>query len=293
MAKNYITIGTFDGVHLGHKHLLYVLKDLARLNKMNSLTLAFALPPKVLLSSASDMAVLTLPDEKFARLNSLGIGKIEELNFNKIKNITCQDFFDVLLKKYDMGGLLVGPDFAFGKDRAGHLDFLRKACLQNNISFTQANFVETDDGHKISSSLIRKNIKEGNLSAVNTMLGYEYEISGPVVKGRQLGRQLGFATANLDVDPLKILPFGIFAARVKLGRENFKAVCNIGLRPTVETHGKPLTEVHILDFDRDIYGRNLTVNLAAKIRGEQKFNTLGELTQQINKDAAAARKLLS
>lgn len=291
MGKNFITIGTFDGVHLGHRHLMYVLRDLAACNGMESLILAFKYPPRVMMSDNKNMSVITLPEEKFKLLSDLNSGRVEELDFTQVRNISCGDFFDILLNKYNMGGLLVGKDFAFGKDRSGHLDFLRKACLANNILYMQADFVETN-GHKISSSLIRKTIKDGDIDAVNNMLGRRLRISGKVVKGRQLGRTIGFPTANIEVDPLKILPRGVFAAEVILGKEVLKGVCNIGCRPTVEKNGLPLTEVHILDFDRDIYGKTLTINIAAKIRDEIKFEGLGDLVQQINKDAICAYKIL-
>jgi FAD synthase len=185
----------------------------------------------------------------------------------------------------------VGKDFAMGKDRLGNGEFLRKACAEAGVIFEQADFVQTA-GHKVSSSSIRKALNEGNIDAVTEMLGRRYYICGKVVKGRQLGRKMGFPTANIKTDPHKILPRGIYAVEVFLGKETFKGVCNIGSRPTVELHGLPSTEVHILDFDRNIYGRNLGVNFAAKIRDEIKFDTLGELVQQINKDTICAYKIL-
>ena len=289
MRKNFIAIGSFDGVHLGHRHLFAMLKDFAVLNQMRPMLLVFAVAPKVFADKSH--GVLTTAAEKKALLKKTGIEQIKFLDFAKIRNFTREEFFDILLRKYKMGGILCGKDFAFGKDRGGKSNFLKRACKQNGIVFECADFLEAD-GEKISSSLIRKALKAGDIESVNNMLGKEYEVSGKIVKGRQLGRKIGFPTANVDFDGLKILPKGVYAVRVLLGKESFIGVCNIGCRPTVEKGGLPTCEVHILNFDRNIYGRYLTVRFVAKIRAEKHFSTLGELTQQINKDSILAYKLL-
>ena len=289
MHKNFIAIGSFDGVHLGHKHLFEMLKNFAVLNKMRPMLLVFGISPKVFVDKSH--GVLTTAAEKKALLKKTGIDHIKFLDFSKVRNFTREEFFDILLKKYKMGGILCGKDFAFGKDRGGKSNFLKKACKENGIIFECADFLETD-GEKISSSLIRKALKAGDVESVNGMLGAEYEVSGKIVKGRQLGRKIGFPTANVDFDKLKILPKGVYAVRVLLGKENFVGVCNIGCRPTVEKKGLPTCEVHILDFNRNIYGRYLTVRFVAKMRAEKHFSTLGELTQQINRDSILAYKLL-
>lgn len=291
MRKNFITIGSFDGIHTGHMHLLGELKTLAEENDMQPLILAFGLPPRVAASEGRHMTVITLPKEKLNLLKSLEIGPVKELKFEKVRDIDRQDFFDILLKKYNMGGLIVGKDFAMGKDRLGNLDFLRKACAKSGVIYAQAEFVQME-GHKISSTTIRKALHDGNIEAVTKMLGRMYQLSGKIIKGKQLGRKIGFPTANMDVDEHKILPLGIYAVEVFLGKEKLKGVASIGFRPTVEKNGLPLTEVYILDFDRDIYGKILTINFVAKIRDEIKFDTLGELTQQINRDAICAYRIL-
>ena len=289
MLKNFIAIGSFDGVHLGHKHLFKMLKDFADLHRMRPMLLVFAVPPKVFMDKSH--GVLTTAAEKKALLKKTGIGQVKFLDFAKVRNFSREEFFDILRKKYKMGGILCGKDFAFGKDRGGKNGFLKKACSQNGIIFECADFLE-NSGEKISSSLIRKALKAGDIESVNAMCGNVYEVSGKVVKGRQLGRKIGFPTANVNFDGLKILPKGVYAVRVLLGAETFTGVCNIGCRPTVEKDGLPTCEVHILDFDRNIYGRILTVQFIAKIRAEKHFDTLGELMCQINKDTILAYKLL-
>ncbi|MDR1683834.1 MAG: riboflavin biosynthesis protein RibF [Elusimicrobiota bacterium] len=289
MRKNFITIGAFDGVHLGHRRLIYALKDFAAQNKMNSAVLAFGYPPKVVMQGLPPQAVITTPAEKFELIRALGPAQIYKLDFNKLRDLSARDFFAALLKKYKMGGILVGPDFAFGKDRGGRLDFLKKACAANNIIYIASDFVQ-EGGRKISSSLIRAALRGGDIESVGKMLGRPYRLSGKIVKGRRLGRAIGFPTANMAVDGHKILPPGVFAVRVYLGKEVFKGVCNIGTRPTIDKNGAPSVETHILDFNRSIYGRVLKVDFLFKIRGEKKFSGLDELKIQIAKDARAARK---
>lgn len=292
MGKKFITIGTFDGVHLGHKFIFDVLKKLAAKNNLEPLILTFDFAPKLLKNNDTKNKVLTLPGEKLALIKQENC-EVKKLDFEKIKNLTCQEFFDILIKDYKMGGILTGEDFAFGKDRLGKKDFLAKACAENNIIYSCQNFVNNKEGHKISSSLIRKFLEQGEVSTASKMLGHFYTLKGLIVKGQQLGRQMGFATANLKIDTCKILPKGVFAVKVFLEGKEYKGVCNIGLRPTVEKNGQPLCEVHILNFNRDIYGKILKIALVAKIRGEKKFADLGELTQQINKDTASAVKILT
>ena len=289
MRKNFITIGSFDGVHLGHRHLFDTLKICAKQNNMKPLLIVFKVPPKVVLEPSH--GVLTTQDEKMALLKKTGIRNIEFVDFKKIRNLTKEKFFEVLLKKYNMGAILCGSDFAFGKDRGGKSAYLKKACKENGVIFECADFLE-NGGVKISSSLIRKALKSGDIEAVNGMMGSAYEVGGKIVKGRQMGRKIGFPTANIAFNPLKILPRGVYAVKAKLGRKEYMGVCNIGCRPTVEEGGLPSCEVHILNFDKDIYGMQMTAEFVAKIRSEKKFSTLGELTRQINKDSILAYKLL-
>jgi riboflavin kinase/FMN adenylyltransferase len=291
MRKNFITIGSFDGVHLGHNRLIATLKDLAAANNAKSIVFTFPFPPRVEMGGDKTMSVITSPEEKYKLLNALGVDKLVKLDFNLVRNYTREEFFNILVKDYKMGGILAGRDFAFGKDRGGRMDFLCKACKERDILYAREDFVE-EGGHKISSSLIRKAIKEGDIGAANIMLGRVYSLEGKIIKGRQLGRTIGFPTANLDIDPVKILPRGVYAVGVLLGEERFKGVCNIGIRPTVDSNALPSVEVHILDFDRNIYGRVLKIKFAAKIRDEAKFKSIDELKAQIDKDAKAAWKLV-
>ena len=291
--KNFITLGTFDGLHIGHRYLFGRLETLAVRYLQKPLALYFPLPPKTLLSTHPEMTVLSAPAEKKHLFKTVGLDA-QPLDFAQCRNQQPQDFFEnVLLQKYQMGGLIVGQDFAFGKDRRGDTDFLRRACEQHAIPFEVAGFYQFA-GQKVSSSLIRKTLAMGYIERVNEMLGRPYELTGTVVPGHKLGRKLGFPTANLDTGIFKILPLGVFAVKVRVGRRYYDGFCNIGFRPTVNTIHSclPLVEVNIFDFHQSIYGRKITIWFAGKLRDETKFNGLDALVAQLKKDRTEARALL-
>ncbi len=294
--KNFITIGTFDGVHLGHRKLFARLEQLAVLHQMTPLALYFPYPPKTLLSPQPAMTVLSTPPEK-KNLLTHGVGVSAcELDFQGYREYSPEQFFKkVLLGKYNCGGLLAGPDFAFGKNRAGTDDFLTQKCAQMGLPFEILPFYDAADGTKISSSLIRKTLAAGNVTAANTMLGRPYSIEGRVISGKKLGRKLGFPTANLDINFYKLLPLGVFAVKVRVGRRFYRGICNIGFRPTVNPIDSviPLTEVHILDFHQSIYGRRIEVFFCEKMRGEMKFDSLDALKFQLTQDKQSARQIIS
>lgn len=289
--KRFITIGTFDGVHPGHRVLFNRLEQLAAEYLMKPLALYFPYPPKTLLSSRPEMTVLSTPPEKKMLLKSAAV-PAEELNFMMYREYTPEYFFKkVLLQKYECGGILAGPDFAFGKSREGDGAWLQRKCRQLQIPCEILPFYNAPDGAKVSSSLIRKTLADGRVAEANVLLGRRYSLEGRVVRGHKLGRKLGFATANLDVNFYKLLPLGVFAVRVRVGRKYYRGICNIGFRPTVNSiHSViPLTEVHILDFKQSIYGRRIEVEFYDKMRGEVKFDGLDALKAQLERDKLAAR----
>ena len=208
--------------------------------------------------------------------------------------MSAEKFFkNILLNKYNMGGLLIGADFALGKNRQAGSEWLKERCVQEKIPFEIVRFYKTGT-QKISSSLIRKTLAGGDIERANLLLGRPYELTGKVVKGQQLGRQLGFPTANLDTGIYKVLPLGVFAVKVRVDKKFYDGFCNIGFRPTVNTiNGSlPLVEVHIFDFDADIYGKNITIWFAEKLRNETKFTSLPALVAQLKKDRRESNKVL-
>ncbi len=291
--KNLITIGTFDGVHRGHQHLFNLLETRAALHQAKPLVLYFPLPPKTLQSPHPEMTVLTLPEEKKKIFKSLGI-RAEVLDFARIRSLSPQQFFNRLINHFDCGGLLIGADFAFGKNREGSAVFLREACGQKNIPFEVAPFY-TQEQEKISSSLIRKLLAQGNMTRAHELLGRPYELSGRVITGHKLGRKLGYPTANLDTGIYKILPLGVFAVKVRVGTRMYDGFCNIGFRPTVNTLNTilPLVEVHIFNFQQSIYGRKITIWFYQKLRNEVKFEGLEALKAQLAQDKQQAHEILA
>lgn len=292
-TKHFITIGTFDGVHAGHQFLFNRLNVLAAHALQQPLVLYFPLPPKTLLAPHPEMTILSTPQEKKVLLQQASAAKTIALDFDKIHNQSPSDFFNELLTRYQMGGLLIGKDFAFGKDRQGSSDFLRTECLKRDLPFEVLDFLSCQE-QKISSSLIRKTLAAGDIAQANAFLGRPYEVSGTVIVGNKLGRTLGFPTANLDTGIYKILPLGVFAVKVLVEGKIYQGFCNIGFRPTVNTIQSPipLVEVHIFDFNQDIYGKQITVYFYEKLRDETKFNGLDALVSQLKKDRAEARRIL-
>lgn len=287
MPKTFITIGTFDGVHRGHKKLFTLLKHEAKKLGLSPLALVFQIPPKNILNNKLEQSVLIDLKQKKELLKEI---KTVYLDFNKIKNLSAESFFDLLIKKYKMGAIIVGKDFAFGKNRQGNISFLREKCKQNNIQLFVIDF-EEEGQSKISSSRLRAALKAGEISSFNKMLGRPFALEGKIIKGNQLGRKIGFPTANLDISGEQILPRGVFAVLVYLSGKKYKGICNIGVKPTVAINSLPTVETFIFDFDKDIYGKILRVEFLQKIRDEKRFSGLDELTEQINQDCATAQKM--
>lgn len=290
---NFLAIGTYDGIHLGHRKIISSAVREARSRGLRSRVVYFPVPPKFFFSGEAENCLITLPAERKKLILSLGADSAEALNFNSaLASMGAGDFFrQVVLRRFRAGGLCVGPDFAVGRGREGHLGFLKNACADAGIAFKSVAFARRG-GHKISSSLIRAHLRAGAVEEANICLGWDYSVTGPVVRGAGLGKKLGFPTANIGADPAKILPPGIFAARVKVDGESFNAVLNVGKRPTVDTLDcKMILEAHILDYSRMIYGKKIEVTFLKHLRPERKFHSKESLIQHIQADIAAARKL--
>ena len=288
-------MGTYDGVHLGHRKIIRASVREARRRGMKSRIVYFPFPPKFFFSGEERNCLITLTEEREKLISALRPDLVETLNFNSALGLMgAEDFFSrVILGRFKAGGLCVGPDFAVGKGREGHLDFLQKASAAAGIAFKAVSFARRG-GHKISSSLIRAHLRVGAVEEANHCLGWTYSVSGPVIKGARIGRKLGFPTANIGAHPAKILPPGIFAARVKAGKGTFNAVLNVGRRPTVEPPGgKMILEAHILDFSEMIYGKTLEIAFLKHIRPERKFHSRESLVRHIKEDIAAARRFFA
>ncbi len=284
------TIGFFDGVHLGHRFLLQRLKDEAKLLGKKSLVISFQNHPRSVISSDFHISLLTTNDEKIALLNEIGIDACVVLPFDKaMASLTAYEFLNkIILKKLGVHKLLVGYDHRFGRNREeGFEDYVR----YGNQLGIQIIPVEPFNGDRIhvSSSQIRKLLLSGQIEEANKMLSRPYQISGTVINGQQLGRKLGFPTANIKPTNNKLIPAnGVYVVKVALNEKKiYKGMLNIGYRPTVTEKKSVQIEVHLLDFSEQIYGHSIEILFLHKLRDEIKFNSTEDLVKQLEKDKQA------
>lgn len=289
--KVCLSIGVFDGVHLGHQQIIRQTVSDARQHDAYSLVVTFDKHPAAIIAPDKTPPQIFSRQQKLRAIESLGAEAMLEIPFDKnFSEKTGEVFIRELAR--DLGkifSICVGADFVFGHQRSGNVALLKK--LGAEIGFqVHGHAAVSLDGEKISSTRIREAIRLGDLDAASQMLGRPYAICGVVVVGDKLGRQLGFPTANLETNNLVFPPNGVYAASVAVDGKIFQAALNIGVRPTIAT-GKPelRVEAHLLNFDGDLYGRELEVEVGASLRAEKKFSSLAELKNQIAQDVAAVR----
>ena len=283
------TIGFFDGVHAGHQFLIDVLKKEAANRQQKSMVITFAAHPQTVLRPHIPMALITTLSEKLALLEATGIDYCVVLDFTKeMAQLSAQQFLqDVLSARYSVATLLVGYNHRFGHNRTDSFEQYATYGNLMNMAVVQAAQYNTANNTKINSSYIRQLLTEGKIEPANELLTRPYSFSGVVVEGQKLGRKIGFPTANLQLnDTSKLLPdFGVYAVRVIFEEKKYKGMMNIGYRPTVNSNPEARNiEVHLFNFNRDIYGQTLVVELLRKIREEKKFDSIEELTAQLEKD---------
>jgi riboflavin kinase/FMN adenylyltransferase len=287
-----LAVGVFDGVHLGHKHLLGKLTQQAARSDLLSGVVTFSSNPKAVLSHRAKLARLTTVEERVNLLKSLGVDLVVPITFTtEVAAISARDFVIYLKQYLRMKGLVIGPNFALGHGREGNAEVLKS--LGEELGFT-VDVVKplTVEGSLVSSTAVREALSHGDMKLANKLLGRYFKLSGPVVGDVKRGRKLGFPTANIDVDSEQALPHdGVYATLAHIGDKVYQSVTNIGKRPTFGA-GERSVEVFILDFDSDIYGENLTIELVEHLRNEIKFASPEELIEQIGKDVELARALL-
>jgi len=286
-----VSIGSFDGVHLGHQAVLTELIQQAKSNGLFSVAMTFEPQPREYFNELRAPARLMRLREKVEVLSSLGIDQIVCLKFNKVlRALSAQDFIiRVLVEGLRVKHLIVGDDFRFGCDRSGDFSMLYEYGKANGFSVKNTDTFESQ-GERISSTLVRRIINEGDFPRAAELLGRPFEIKGRVMHGKKLGRKLGFPTANININRLRAPLSGVYAVLVKTESEIFEGAANVGIRPTIGDLERPLLEVHIFNFDRDIYGSFLRVEFLHKIRDELKFNDLGRLVTRIQKDMDQIQK---
>ncbi len=287
-----MSIGNFDGVHRGHRSMIETLSELGRRHDLPCVLLTFEPHPMEMLEPAAAPARLTRFKEKLAILNNLPspLDAVVCLRFDVVlSRMSAAEFIRrVLVDGFGVRHLLVGHDFRFGHGGRGSVAQLRAAAVEYGFKFDCLNTVERQ-GTRISSTRIRTALKEGDLLMAGELLGRPFSICGRVSRGRQLGRQLGFPTANIPLRRNHSPLSGVFAVRVcRNAKEHYPGVANLGTRPTVGGTEQQL-EVYLLDFKGDLYGAELKVEFLSRLRAEKRFNGLEELTRQIQRDVQSAR----
>lgn len=293
-SAKVLTLGNFDGVHRGHLALLERLTDKARELGLPAVAVTFEPHPREFFSPASAPARLTTLREKLERFAAAGVEQVHVARFNPAFATLSADAFveEILVRGLCARHLIIGDDFRFGAGRLGDFAYLQAAGRARGFQVEAMSSIQLA-GERVSSSAVRQALEAGDMDKAALFLGRPYAIDGRVVHGRKLGRQLGFATANIYIRHNPLPMTGVFAVRVlgPSGRVR-QGVANLGIRPTLGGT-RPLLEVHVFDFQGDIYGAHLSVEFVHKLRDEMKFSDLSALQARIAADAAAARAFFS
>lgn len=287
------TIGSFDGFHLGHRAIIEQVKERARHYSLPSVVMMFEPQPREYFSRDRAPARLMRLREKVDAIMATGIDRVFCLQFNRaLRSLSAQQFVDhLLIRGLGVRCIVVGDDFRFGCDRKGDFSMLYLNGMYHGFEVLETHTVEMD-AERISSTRIRRELEAGCFTQAERLLGRPYSISGRVVYGQRLGRQLGVPTANVNLHRYRAPLSGVFAVEVHvLGDcdEKITGVANVGVRPTVGDLVKPVLEVHLLDWNGNIYGQRIAVEFRQKLRDEQKFANLDELVAHINSDVDVAR----
>ncbi|MGA8262974.1 MAG: bifunctional riboflavin kinase/FAD synthetase [Ignavibacteriaceae bacterium] len=292
-----VTLGTFDGIHAGHKKIIEEVVARSSFYGGRNFLITFDPHPRSIVSKDYKIQILSTLEEKLKLLEAIGIQNVLVIKFTKeFSQLSANEFFlKYVLKGIGIREIVIGHDHHFGKGRDGDENKLRELGKANDFKVTPVDAVSIDS-MIVSSTKIRNLLTAGDVKTVNLFLGRFYSFSGKVVEGDKRGRELGFPTANIEPDNLdKLLPaIGIYAVEFFINNEEKKyiGVMSIGKRPTFYNEGKLTTEVYIFDFDKDIYGAKVTVKVVDRIRGEEKFSSAEELVIQMNKDVAAGMEIL-
>jgi riboflavin kinase / FMN adenylyltransferase len=282
-----VTIGTFDGVHIGHQKIIARLKEVATQHGGETVLITlYPHPRMVLFPDDNDLQLLSTQDEKTDLLSKYGIDHLVVIPFSKeFARLTSLEFVrDILVDKIGVKTLVIGYDHHFGRNREGSIEQLRELAPQFHFEVEEIPAQDIDHVN-VSSTKIREALLNGEVETAKQYLGHAYSLQGTVVEGNKLGRTIGYPTANIEIgDKHKLIPAdGVYAVHVLLGNERFGGMLNIGYRPTVDGK-KRTTEVNIFDFERDLYGQQLKIEFEARLRNEQKFNGLDALKEQLAQD---------
>ena len=296
-----VAIGNFDGVHRGHQAVLGAALDRARQAAIPALVLTFEPHPRSVFRPDMPLHRITPPGAKARVLASMAedgkhVDAVVEMPFTRdFASLSADEFISsVLMEGFGARHVVTGFDFHFGKNRQGGPAYMMEAGKREGFEVTLVDAMRDADAEVISSSRIRERLADGDVDTANALLGYRYQVAAPVIAGQQLGRTLGYPTANMALPADTPLAHGIYAVRFLLDGEPVRdGVASFGRRPTVENDGAPLLETFVFDFSGDLYGRHARVCLFGRIRGEERFGTLDALTAQMRHDERVARAMLA
>ena len=292
-----ITIGTFDGVHLGHRKLLNRLREASLENGTESLVFTFSPHPRhVLFPDQKDLRLLSTNEERAVLIREQGITHLLEYPFTKeFSQIDPKEYVEkILMDQLSMKKIIIGYDHRFGRNRSGSIVLIKELSTELGFDVEEISAQEVDSIN-ISSTRIRQYLLEGKIESARSLLGYDYFFSGTVAEGKKLGRQIGFPTANLsEIDTHKLIPAnGVYAVIAELNGIKRKAMMNIGVNPTTDQDNQLKIEINIFDFGEDIYGKQLTIQVKDFIRKEMKFGGLEELKLALGSDKSRTMEILS
>ena len=294
LERTWLTIGVFDGIHCGHQEMIRALVREAKENDATSLVISFYPHPAAVLGKRRDVKYLTLPEEKAEILAKMGVGVLLTHPFDtEITDLSAETFISNLQAKLKLKKLLMGYDFALGKNRQGDAKYLSK--LGERDGYTVQTFSPiSDEIGIISSSRVRDALVDGKVRDAHQLLGHPYTLTGSVIRGDGRGRKINIPTANLEFPDEKIVPLnGVYACWASVQGEKYPAVTNIGIRPTFTPDKERANiETHILDFEKDIYGEKLKLEFISRLRDEKKFASVDELLSQISLDIKKAQETL-
>ena len=288
------TVGVFDGVHLGHMEIITRLAEKAKEKNCESVVITFDPHPRLVLPHHADVKLLHTLDEKLKRFELAGVGAVLVIPFDReFAKISPHNFIkNILVDQLQVSHVITGYDHFFGQNRQGDFDMLSKLGKEFGFTVDELPMVSVLS-NTVSSSSVRRALLDGDVAMAESMLGYSYSITGEVVTGNKIGRNIGFPTANVKPNsPHKLIPGqGVYATPVHINGELFKGMTNIGYRPTIDADHLTI-EVNIFDFNRDIYNQDITLSFIERIRSEKRFASLGDLQLQLGVDKISAAAML-
>jgi riboflavin kinase/FMN adenylyltransferase len=293
--KTILTLGTFDGVHFGHKKILERIIQNTQNNEFESLVLTFFPHPRMVLQDKSEIKLLNTIAEKIDLLEKIGVENLVIHPFDEsFSRLTAEEFVStILVDQFHIHKIIIGHDHRFGRNRTANIDDLIRFGQKYGFEVEQITVQEIND-ISVSSTKIRKALLEGNMTLANKYLGYDYFLTGTVSEGKHLGRTIGFPTANLKIEEdYKLIPLnGVYVVKSTLNQKTVFGIMNIGFNPTVAGNNLSI-EIHYLDFNADLYGQKIAVSLLHYIRPEQKFDSIELLKKQLEKDKLNAIEYLN